>query len=331
MSAKRPHPWQPSAEQMALWPEISGNTINGVGETQVRKPSAVYWHAPESTAHGKLQLWFYGRMTPTVLRAREVRVLAMEEPVAPLSDTAVKHTAAEWTTLVKDAALAVGADAVGITRMQPQWVYDGCEVTQTWAIIVCVAHDWDELRTAPADTAAAEVIRQYGRGIRVAKRLAGFLRERGHDASPHGGPLAMPMLLLPAAISAGLGELGRHGSLINRTLGSNLRLACVLTDVPLLPDTPDDFGADDFCIRCQACTNACPPEAISADKKVVRGVEKFYVDFDKCLPYFNETQGCAVCLAACPWNLPGVADGMVVKLAARRANKARALAAPTPS
>ena len=329
MPAKRTEPWQPSAEQMALWPELSGNTINGVGEQAVRQPSPVYWHAPESTVHGKLQQWFYGRMTPTVLRAREERMLAMDEPVSPLNAFAEQHSAPEWTTLVKDAAMVVGADAVGITRMQPQWVYDGYEVSQQWAIIVCVAHDWDELRTAPADTAAAEVIRQYGRGIRVAKRLAGFLRERGHDAAPHGGPLAMPMLLLPAAISAGLGELGRHGSLINRTLGSNLRLACVLTDVPLIADVTDDFGADEFCTKCQACTNACPPEAISAEKKVVRGVEKFYVDFDKCLPYFNETQGCAICLAACPWNIPGVADGMVVKLATRRAQKAKVFTAPT--
>jgi epoxyqueuosine reductase len=319
MPPKRPQPWTPSAEQMSLWPKISGNTINGVGEERVRKPSPIYWHAPESTAHGKLQLWFYGRMTPVVLRAREERMRAMELAMSPLAETSVERSTEEWTRLVKDAARAAGADAVGITRMQPQWVYEGYEVTQKWVIMLCVAHDWDELRTAPADTAAAEVIRQYGRGITVAKGVASCLREQGHDATPHGGPLAMPMLLLPAAIAAGLGELGRHGSLINRTLGSNLRLACVLTDVPLVADAPDDFGADDFCTKCQACTVGCPPQAISSGKQMVRGVEKFYVDFDKCLPFFNETQGCAACLAACPWNLPGVADSMVVKLATRRA------------
>lgn len=311
---------------MALWPDISGNSINGVGEAHVRQPTPVYWHAPESTAHGRLQLWFYGRMTPAVLEARAERMLATEELVAPLATATVDRSAADWTQMVKDAARAAGADAVGITRVQPQWVYDGCVVAQQWAIVLCVAHDWNVLRTAPADTAAAEVIRQYGRGIRVAKSVAGFLREQGHDASPHGGPLAMPMLLLPAAIAAGLGELGKHGSLINRTLGSNLRLACVLTDVPLIADNTDNFGADDFCANCQACTIACPPQAIGAEKQIVRGVNKYYVDFDKCLPYFNETQGCAVCLASCPWNLPGVAENLVVKLAARRARQS--LSAP---
>lgn len=317
-------PWTPSAEQVALWPSISGNTINGVGEFRVRPPTPVYWHAPDATPHGPLQLWFLGRITPFVERAREERMRAMDEPVSAVAESRVDRSAEEWTRLVKDAARRAGADDVGITRVQPQWVYGGFTVKEQFAIIVCVQHDWAELKTAPEEAAAAEVIRQYGRGIRVAKAVASFLREQGHDAVPHGGPLAMPMLLLPAAINAGLGELGKHGSLINRTLGSNLRLAMVLTDVPLTCDTPDDFGADEFCTKCQSCTVGCPPEAISADKHLVRGETKWYVDFDKCLPYFNETQGCAACLAACPWNIPGVADNLVVKLAARRAQKENA-------
>ena len=219
------------------------------------------------------------------------------------------------------AAFAAGADAVGVTAVRPEWMFDGYAVPQRWAVMLAVAHDWKELRTAPEERAAAEVIRQYARGIRAAKGVAAAIRARGHDAVPHGGPMAFPMLLVPAAVAAGLGELGKHGSLINRALGSDLRLACVLTDVPLVPDAPDapdDFGADDFCRRWQACTSACPPAAIGPDKRLVRGVERWYVDFDRCLPFFNEHQGCGVCLAACPWNHPGVAPNRVRKLAARR-------------
>lgn len=29
------------------------------------------------------------------------------------------------------------------------------------------------------------------------------------------------------------------------------------------------------------------------------------MDFDKCVPYFNEHMGCGICLAACPWSQPG--------------------------
>ena len=321
MPRSRPVPWTPSAEQAALWPLISGNTINGVGEPVVRQPSPVYWHDPDATPHGRLQRWFYSRMTPRVLQAREARTRAMEEPVAPLAAVPAHRSAAEWTALVRQAAEDAGADDVGITRVQPQWVFEGYEMTARFAIVLCVQHDWDQLQTAPEESAAVEVIAQYARGLRVAKSVAGALRQQGHDATPHAGPLAMPMLLLPAAIAAGLGELGRHGSLINRRLGSNLRLAVVLTDVPLLVDAPDDFGADWFCTRCQACSTACPPQAIGDEKVLVRGETKWYVDFDRCLPYFNETQGCAACLASCPWNRPGVADTLVSKLAVRLARR----------
>jgi Pyruvate/2-oxoacid:ferredoxin oxidoreductase delta subunit len=317
----RPEPWTPSAEQQALWPPISGNTINGVGEAQVRRPSPIYWHAPDATPHGPLQLWFIRRSTPLVLAARQERQAALDEPLPPVSGPPVERTPEAWAREVKAAAYAAGADAVGITAVQPQWVFEGHEVTQRWAIVLCVAHDWEALRTAPAETAAAEVIRQYARGIRAAKGLAAAIRRQGHDAAPHGGPMAYPMLLVPAAVAAGLGELGKHGSLIHRTLGSNLRLACVLTDLPLAADAPDDFGADEFCERCQACANACPPRAIGPEKRVVRGERRWYVDFDRCLPFFNEHQGCAVCLAACPWNRPGVAPNLVRKLAALRARQ----------
>jgi epoxyqueuosine reductase len=38
-------------------------------------------------------------------------------------------------------------------------------------------------------------------------------------------------VLIPAAIEAGLGELGKHGSMIHRQFGANFGLARVLTDL----------------------------------------------------------------------------------------------------
>lgn len=329
--SKRTTRWTPSAEQQALWPAISGNTLNGVGEPDIRQPTPIYWHAPESTPHGPLQLWFYTKVTPFVQRAREERMRANAEPVDAVADSRVERTAEEWTARVKAAALAAGADAVGITAVRPEWVYEGHAVAQQWAIVLCVAHDWSALQTAPDERAAAEVILQYARGVRTAKALANVIRADGHDAVPHGGPMAYPMLLLPAAISAGLGELGKHGSLIHPTLGSNLRLAMVLTDIPLVPDTPQEFGADDFCRLCKSCADACPPEAIQHEKRMVRGVERWYVEFDKCLPFFNEHQGCAICLASCPWNRPGVAETLVRKLAVRRGRSSNGSSTASPS
>ena len=128
--------------------------------------------------------------------------------------------------------------------------------------------------------------------------------------------------MIPAALACGFGELGKHGSLINRQYGSSFRLAAVLTDLPLVPDRSEHFGADDFCARCRVCTDACPPDAIFDVKQLVRGVSKWYVDFDKCIPYFNETYGCGICIGACPWSTPGRAPKMAETWSRRLASKA---------
>jgi epoxyqueuosine reductase QueG len=112
--------------------------------------------------------------------------------------------------------------------------------------------------------------------------------------------MAAALLLIRAAIASGLGELGKHGSLISKRFGSGVRLAGVTTDMPLLATTPDRFGADEFCLQWQVCTNASPPGAIVEDKQMVRGVERWYVDFDKRIPYFAESASCGICIAECP-------------------------------
>ncbi len=91
--------------------------------------------------------------------------------------------------------------------------------------------------------------------------------------------------MIPAAIAAGLGELGKHGSMINRTHGASFRLSAVSTDLPLIADEPDVFGADDFChnLEQKLCADACPPDAIAEQKQLVRGDEKWFVDFDRCI------------------------------------------------
>jgi Pyruvate/2-oxoacid:ferredoxin oxidoreductase delta subunit len=188
------------------------------------------------------------------------------------------------------------------------------------------AHDYDEISQAPAVpgrlNAGIEVGRQYTRAARSANSLRNFIREQGWPAESFPGPRADALLMIPAAIAAGLGELGKHGSIINRTHGASFRLAAVSTDLPLLADEPDVFGADDFCHNCRICTDACPPEAIAEQKQLVRGDEKWYVDFDRCIPYFAETKGCAICIARCPWSRPGIADNLLVKMARRRERRA---------
>ena len=181
-----------------------------------------------------------------------------------------------------------------------------------------VAMEHEELIQTDGAESSLEVLKIYAHGQKVAWHLTDWLRAEGWNAEGHGGPDASPISMVPAALACGLGELGKHGSIINRKLGSSFRLAYVVTDTPMIADDSDEFGADEFCINCQACTKACPADAITDSKQIVRGVNKWYVDFDKCVPYFNDDCGCGICIAQCPWSRPGVADNLVVKLEKRR-------------
>lgn len=314
-------PFKPKLEQTALVPETSGNTINGVGEEGFRRASPIYWHDPDTLVHGELQKWFYTQDPENVAiaKAREAREKFLDIEVPPVSSEPLDQSAEAWSSDLRAFAATLDMELFGITALQEKWLFERHNLSQKWIIMIGVAHDYDQIKHAPEDLAGAEVIRQYGRGTKAAKDIATWIRERGRDAVPHGGPMAGSLLLIPPAIECGFGELGKHGSIINREFGSSFRLACVLTDIPLVATEKETYGVDDFCSRCQVCANECPPEAILPEKNWVRGEQKWYVDFDKCIPFFNENYGCAICIAVCPWSIPGRGPRIVEQLARRAA------------
>lgn len=316
--------FHPDPGQMALMPERSGNDINGQGETDFRRPTRVYWHNPKDIPHGGIQKWMVERFN-RVADFRKVYAEGDRGPLKldPIADNQYEDSAQNWSAKVKDFALQHEADLVGIAAMNPDWSYDDCSGDiAPWIIILGVEMDHARLAQAPSsdtDTASAmEVSVQYNRGARAAAHLANWIRGQGFDSESHAGPWAGPVTLTPAALACGFGELGKHGNIINRHYGSSFRLSAVVTDMPLLADEIDEFGADGFCTRCQVCINACPVDAISDAKQFVRGVEKWYVDFDKCIPYFNETHGCGICIAVCPWSRPGAAPRLAEKILRRK-------------
>lgn len=97
------------------------------------------------------------------------------------------------------------------------------------------------------------------------------------------------------AVAAGLGWIGRNNLLVNRQYGAQLRLATVVTDIPLLTDTP----VVDNCADCYKCLEVCPCQAIK-DKSE---------DFDhiKCFEQLKEFQKkgyvgqyiCGICVKVC--------------------------------
>ena len=310
----------------SLFPATSGNAINGLGETEIRRPSPFFWHPVNMHDFGALQTEVinYHRRSPEISAeyspARPRGPKPIEKAAIP-----VDKAPSEWAEAVKSFALKHEGDLVGIAATDPLYVYEGYEIPHPWLIMIGVTMDYDNLSQVPPSfenpTSAVEVARQYNRASRVCRELTNFILAQGWEAEALNGPFAKSLNMIPAAIAAGLGQLGKHGQMINRTYGSSFRLSAVATNMPLIADSPDDFGSDDFCTSCQVCSTACPPGAIFDTKQMVRGVEKWYVDFDKCIPYFGEALDCGICIAKCPYSRPGAAPRLAEKMLARRARK----------
>lgn len=48
-----------------------------------------------------------------------------------------------------------------------------------------------------------------------------------------------------------------------------------------------------------------------------------YVDFERCVPYFAETGGCAICIEVCPWSEPGRGPAISQAALAKRSRETR--------
>jgi len=321
-STKRPRrgSYRPKAETLALL-KVSGNPINGLGESTPRRPSPFFWHPPDQHPYGELQT--AARQSSRKCPGSAAAFLAaynhpdLISVAAERKDASAEHWSREATAF----ALGHEADAIGIAPMDPLYVFEGYAIDEPWVIVLALAHNYERLKQVPSDetngAGVTDIGDQYARGTRASYALANWIRSQGYNASAYPGPSATALLLIPPAIASGLGELGKHGSLISRHFGSGVRLAGVTTDMPLVATAPDRFGADEFCTTCQICTRECPPDAIADHKQMVRGVERWYVDFDKCIPYFAESASCGICIAVCPWTRPEVRPKLLDTMARR--------------
>ena len=220
---------------------------------------------------------------------------------------------------IKNAGRFYGADLVGITKLNEFWVYshsynrltgqnDPIRLPKQYkiAIVMAIEMDYDKIAMSEIEASTATGL-GYSKMAFISSLLAQFIRNLGYQALPCGNDTA---LSVPLAIDAGLGELGRNGLLITPKFGPRVRLCKVLTDLPMKPDKPIDFGVQEYCEKCKKCLENCPVHAISEDKTANAttvscnsSVLKWPVNGESCFRYWCETGiDCNICIKVCPFN-----------------------------
>ncbi|NJD57279.1 MAG: epoxyqueuosine reductase [Nitrospirae bacterium] len=155
---------------------------------------------------------------------------------------------------------------------------------------------------------------------RVTAHIVEWIADRGYRAGAVPASKIEDTEKLLGAVShkavarmAGIGWQGKSLLIVSPEHGPRIRLATVLTDMPLLPDKP----LEQRCGTCRECTKACPVEAIRnvASKGRYQSREEALV-FSRCAERTWENSQlpgigariCGVCVRACPHGKPKRTD-----------------------
>jgi reductive dehalogenase len=177
------------------------------------------------------------------------------------------------------------------------------DVEHRYAIVFAEEMSRDMIGPAPHTPSAVESMHRYVDGAVIANQVAGFVANLGYSATAnHLG--RYDALLVPLAVDAGMGEMGRLGYLMTKELGPRQRLSAVTTNLPLVPDKPVDIGVENFCRICQKCAVCCPSRSIpEGDPEVVNGSLRWKVNEITCFDYWGKVgTECNVCMRVCPWS-----------------------------
>jgi len=190
------------------------------------------------------------------------------------------YNPAKLTSEIKEYALKVGADLVGVVSSKAidafpkiwvgwtiqEYTKKTTEImSDAKSVVVLGYHVWDDILEVAVRKSDKWIYLGY-LPLRIAQmKVIQFLRNKGFKAVS-----VDSLSLKKLAQLAGFGNFGKNSLIINPTYGPWIRLAAILTNAELIPVKPFE---ENLCENCEECVKACPVGALIPYK----------VDDTKCL------------------------------------------------
>lgn len=215
--------------------------------------------------------------------------------------------------ILKEKLLSEGASLIGFSDIKVSPIENQPNLRYAVSIIVKLS---DSVLKTIVDKPSISYFQHYRavnfRLDQLSLTAVKFLEENGYNAFPIAASQSIPRNKFygvfqhkTAARLAGLGYIGKNSLFITEEYGSKVRLATVLTDMPLTAEGP--IITKD-CKNCTICRDICPAGAIYGENFDPTNPQKPLFDKEKCslnMKNYNDVgRGavCGLCIKACPMN-----------------------------
>ena len=147
-------------------------------------------------------------------------------------------------------------------------------------------------------------------------KIAGRIEGEGYRALPIGasqsvhdmGEYSGAFQHKTAAVHAGLGFIGKSALFVSHRFGPRVRLASILTDMPLPCPPSNNLTLSSLCGSCQLCASHCPAHAIHGGLYTAGDSRAGIFDPKACSDHMKEAYRnigrgavCGICMAVCPY------------------------------
>lgn len=225
------------------------------------------------------------------------------------------------TEKLKELGIAEGASLVGVADLaefKKGWKVIPDDLLKPYSAAISVAVNLnDEILIEITDGPTIAYAQHYreinARLDNITAALVNWIKEQGFTAEAVPASFITDEVNLLGNVShkaiarmAGIGWQGKSLLIVSPQYGPRIRLATVLTDMPLVPDIP----LKSRCGKCVECSKACPASAIKgvlANDRYESRDEALYfsrcsdktMEF-KCMPGIG-ARICGVCVKVCPF------------------------------